>query len=269
MVSIVRWKLLAAMGLAFLSANIYAVDDATDLAKKAQNPIENMISVPIDNNFNFGYGSDDNTQYILNLKPVIPFELNSDWTLVTRTIIPFAHQPNMYPGRGYINGLGDITPTLFLTQANPGKILWGVGPAVVLPTATDPQLGQGKYSLGPSFVMLAMPDQWVLGILAYNVWSVGGQSSRPDVNQMTLQYFINYNMPHGWYVTMQPIITADWTINKSSDRWVIPFGGGVGHVFSLGHQPINMSLQVYDNVKTQIIGPSWSAQLNIQLLFPK
>jgi hypothetical protein len=68
--------------------------------------------------------------------------------MITRTIIPVVHQPNVYPGRNYVNGTGDITPTLFLTPAHPGKILWGIGSAIVLPTATSRQLGQGKYSLG-------------------------------------------------------------------------------------------------------------------------
>lgn len=260
-------KIIAVITLCSMTA-AYA-DDATDLAKKAQNPVENMISVPMDNNFNFDYGLRGNTQYLLNLKPVIPFSLNPEWNLVTRTIIPLAHQPNEYVGRNYINGIGDITPTLFLTPAHPGKILWGVGPVIVLPTASNKQLGQGKYSLGPSVVVLAMPGMWVLGVLAYNVWSVAGSADRSNVNQMTLQYFINYNMPHGWYFTTQPIITANWMINKSSNRWLIPLGGGVGRVLKIGKQPINFSLQAYDNIKAPIIGPKWTAEFNIQLLFPK
>lgn len=262
-------QLLCLTIILFTSASICFADNSTDLAKKAQNPVENMISFPMDNNFNFAYGAKDNTQYILNLKPVIPFELSENWNLITRTIVPIIHQPNEYLGRHYLSGIGDITPTVFLSPGHPGKILWGIGPVAVLPTATNQQLGQGKYSIGPSAVVLAMPEQWVIGALAYNVWSVGGRSNRANVNQMTFQYFINYNVPNGWYVTTQPIITADWTINKSSNRWTIPLGGGVGHVFKIGNQPVNMSAQVYNNIKTPIAGPQWSAQFNIQLLFPK
>lgn len=263
------WKstIVASIFICLLSTAF--ADSATDLAKKAQNPIENMISVPIDSNFNFEYGPNGNTQYLLYLKPVIPIELNKSWNLVTRTIIPISHQPNEYLGRSYVNGIGDITPTFFLTAAHPGKILWGVGPAFVLPTATSTQLGQGKYSLGPAVVVLSMPDDWVLGVLIYNVWSIGGESNRANVNQMNLQYFINYNLPHGWYVTSQPTMTANWMISKGSERWVIPLGGGFGHVFSIGKQPINVSLQAYNNIKTQSIGPEWTAEFNVQLLFPE
>ena len=165
--------------------------------------------------------------------------------------------------------MGDILPTIFLSPANPGSIIWGIGPAAIFPTATDRQLGQGKYSLGPSLVVLTMPGNWVAGFLAFNVWSVGGQSNRQNVNQFELQYFINYNFPHGWYLTTQPIILADWMAD-THNRWTIPFGLGGGRVFHIGKQAVNVSLQAYDNVKTpETLGPNWQVQFNITLLFPQ
>lgn len=248
---------------------VFAEDVATELAKKAQNPVENMISVPFNNSFNFGYGPNNNTQYELDLKPVIPFALNSSFNIITRTIIPILHQPDLNtPHNGYINGMGDINPTLFLSPAKPGRIIWGIGPSIILPTATDKQLGQGKYSLGPSIVILSMPGHWVLGFLTSNVWSVGGQSSRLNVNQLLFQYFINYNISEGWYITSQPIITANW-MAKSNECWTIPFGLGGGRVFHISRQAINISLQAYDNIKSpKTLGPDWQAQLNVTLLFP-
>ena len=254
-----------------MSSNTIAatVDDATDLAKKAQNPVEKMISVPFDNNFNFGFGPYDKMQYILNMKPVVPFSLNDSWNIITRTIIPVMHQPSLYSSTSYANGIGDINPSFFLSPRNPGRIIWGAGPTIVLPTASSRPLGQGKYSVGPSFVVLAMPKQWVIGFLTFNIWSVGGQSNRSYVNEFELQYFINYNFPHGWYLTTQPIITANWTA-APKDRWTIPFGLGGGHVFLIGKQPVNVSLQAYNNVKKPSnVGPDWQLQLNMTLLFPE
>lgn len=245
-----------------------ALDAATELAKKSQNPVENMVSVPFNNNFNFGYGDNGNTQYVLDAKPVIPFSVNEDWNIISRTIIPIIHQPNPIPGRNYLTGMGDLSPAFYLSPGHPGAIIWGAGPIAVLPTATKHDLGQGKYSIGPSFVVLTMPDRWVIGALLFNVWSVGGQSNRPNVNSFELQYFINYNLPEGWYVTTQPIITADWTAT-STNRWVVPIGFGVGHIFNIGKQAINASLQSYTNVVTASYGPNWQAQLNISLLFPE
>ena len=251
------------------SPNSYASESATELAKKAQNPVENMISVPFNGNINFGYGPRENTQFILDIKPVIPFTLNDSLNLITRTIIPVVHQPNLIPDRQFINGIGDINPSLFLSPAHPGAIIWGAGPSIILPTASNKQTGQGKYSLGPSFVVLSMPKSWVVGFLTSNAWSIAGDSNRANVNFFSLQYFINYNFPHGWYLTSQPIITADWTAN-SKNRWTVPAGFGVGHVFNVGHQPLNASIQAYNNLKTpEAIGPHWQLQLNISLLFPK
>lgn len=249
--------------------NAYALDDATELAKKSQNPVEKMVTIPFDSNFNFGYGPHQNTQYILNIKPVIPFALSDQWNLISRTIIPMQHQPNLFFNRDYMNGLGDINPSFFLSPANPGAILWGIGPTLVLPTATERQMGEGKYSLGPTFVLLTMPGRWVIGFLTYNVWSIGGQSNRPHVNSFEFQYFINYNMPQGWYLTTNSINTANWYA-ASNDRWTIPLGFGAGHVFTVYKQPVNVSLQAYNNLKSpQTTGANWQAQLNISLLFPE
>ncbi|MDR3491384.1 MAG: neuromedin U [Gammaproteobacteria bacterium] len=260
------------LGIVFLlcSTAVFALDANSELAKKAQNPVENMISIPFDNNWNYNFTPANRTQYVLNMKPVIPFELTPSWNLILRTIIPVLHQPELNPPfNGNRSGLGDINPSLFLSPGKPREIIWGLGPTMIFPTATNQQLGQGKYSLGPSLVILSMPKQWVLGILTYNVWSVGGQSNRHSVNQFTLQYFINYNFPHGWYITTQPVITANWTAT-SKNRWTVPFGIGVGRVFNIAKQAVNVSIQAYDNVKKpQIAGSNWQAELNFSFLFPK
>src|SRR5271165_279195 len=69
-----------------------------ELAKESQNPIANLISVPFQNNFNFGIGPKDTTQWDLNVQPVIPITLNKDWNLITRTIMPIINQPSPAPG---------------------------------------------------------------------------------------------------------------------------------------------------------------------------
>ena len=170
------------------------------LAKAAQNPVANLISFPLQNNTNFGIGPYERAQNVLNIQPVIPFHISEKWNLITRTILPVVWQPNDQPTQGWF-GFGDLNPSLFLSPAKPGKLIWGVGPAFVLPTATAEQLGQGKFSLGPSVVVLTTPGHWVIGALTNNVWSVAGPHERAVVNQMLLQCFINYNMKKGWYLS--------------------------------------------------------------------
>ena len=265
---------------------------AEELAKETQNPVANLISVPFQNNFNFGIGPNDTTQWVLNVQPVIPISLNKDWNLITRTIVPIINQPS--PGSVFPSafgpststmslqsvkpshavgipsafGLGDINPTVFLSPANPGKLIWGVGPTMTFPTATEPLLGNGKWSAGPSLVLLTMPGHWVIGALANNQWSFAGWG-RKSVDAFLVQAFINYNFPHGWYVTTQPIITANW-LAASDQRWTLPIGGGVGRLFKVGKQPINVQLQAFDNVVTPNRGgPDWQPRFQVQFLFPK
>jgi len=175
------------------------------LQKATQNPVANLISVPIQNNFNLGVGSYSRTQDVLNTQPVIPTKLNEQWNLISRIIQPIVWQPYSTAATGGEYGLGDMNPTFFLSPGKPGKIIWGVGPAFVIPTATNSILGQGKFSIGPSVVALSQPGHWTIGVLVNNVWSVAGSGSRPAVNQMLLQYFLNYNMKKGWFVSLSPI----------------------------------------------------------------
>jgi hypothetical protein len=255
-------------------------DDAAELAKATQNPVASLISVPFQNNSNFGIGPYNRTQDVLNIQPVIPITLSEKWMLISRTIQPIVWQPAPTANAGGQFGIGDMNPTFFLSPAKPGKLIWGVGPAMVFPTATSTVLGQGKLSFGPSVVMLAQPGHWTLGYLANNVWSVAGSSHRPSVNQFLLQYFINYNLKKGWYLTSAPILTANWH-NKANGEaangndttsggvWTIPFGGGAGRIMRLGYQPVNISVNFYGNAVHPPGASSWGMRLQIALLYPK
>ena len=178
--------------------------------------------------------------------------------LISRIIQPIVWQPYAAETTGGEYGIGDMSPTFFFSPAKPGKIIWGAGPAMVFPTATSTTLGQGKLSFGPSFVALVQPGHSSLGFLVNNVFSVAGSSHRPSVNQMTLQYFITYNLKKAWNINSSPIVTANWHDKADGDaadgddttpggRWTIPFGGGVGRVMRLGVQPVNISANFYGN----------------------
>jgi hypothetical protein len=249
-----------------------AATNTDELRKAAQNPVASLISVPLQDNFNFNIFPGERTQNVLNIQPVIPAHIFENWNLITRIITPVVYQP-LPSTEGQITpqgvyGLGDMNPTFFLSPAKPGKIIWGVGPALVLPTATSVYLGQGKWSMGPSVVVLTQPGHWTLGVLTNNVWSYAGHSDRQNVNQFLLQYFINYNLKKGYYITWQPIITANWEAS-SPYRWTVPYGGGIGRIMKLGFQPVNLTLQFYAN-PTRPPGTSpWGMRMQIAFLFPK
>jgi hypothetical protein len=241
--------------------------DQAALAKAAQNPVANMISVPFQNNTAFGWGAFDRTQNVLNIQPVVPITIGENVNLITRTIVPIISQPDIGSETGSTFGLGDVNATVFFSPAHPGKLIWGVGPAISLNTATGDVLGTGKWGIGPSVVLLTMPGNWVVGVLANNIWSVAGDENRADVNQMLVQYFVNYNLPNGWYLSSAPINTVNW--EAASDKATIPLGGGLGKLFRLGRLPVNGSVQAYYNVVKPDAGPDWSMRIQAQLLFPR
>jgi hypothetical protein len=245
-----------------------SAQDDTELAKKTQNPVADLISVPFQSNWNFGAGSREKTLYVMNIQPVIPVSLNENWNLITRIITPIINQPALFPGASGATGLGDINPSFFLSPAKPGEVIWGVGPTFTLPTATDRRLGSGKWSMGPTGVALSIQGPWVFGALINNQWSIGGWGEE-KFNQMLLQPFVNYNLPGGWYLSSVPVLTANWAAKKSRDVWTVPLGGGVGKLFKIGKLPINTQLQVFGNVAKPEFGPDWQLRFQVQFLFPK
>jgi len=244
-----------------------AEQSAEELAKAAQNPIANMISLPFQNNTNFNVGPENGTQNILNIQPVIPFHLGKDWNLITRTIMPVISQPAFGPGQDTQFGLGDIQFSAFFSPAKPGEFIWGMGPIVQLPTHTDDRLGSTEWGLGPTAVALRIDGPWVYGALVNNVWSLGSNDEK-KYNNFLLQPFLNYNFGKtGTYLTTGPILTANWR----TGNWVVPLGGGIGQIFKIfGKQPVNASIQAYYNVvNPDNIGPEWQTRFQLQFLFPK
>jgi len=260
-----------------------AATSSDELRKQSQNPIASLISVPIQENWNFGIEPSDRTQNVLNIQPVIPFRISKDWNLITRWITPIVYQPlpiaqtsgspNAQTG---VYGLGDMNPS-FLFSPKKSKVTWGIGPTFVFPTATNTRyLGQGKLSMGPSIVVLVQPSHWTIGFLANNYWSVAGQSNfnsagqvnKPPVNQFLLQWFVNYNLNKGWYLKSAPIVTANWR-GGAHGVWNVPFGGGVGRIMKLGFQPVNLSAEFYGNAVHPPGASSWTVRLSFVLLFPK
>ena len=258
------------------SAPPAASDSTLELAKKTQNPIADLISLPLQNNLNFGYGAKDapessSTQYVLNIQPVVPVKVTDELNLITRPIIPVIRQPDLIDG-GDTWGLADIQLQTYLSPSKWDKPIFGIGPVFQFPSATNGRkLGTEKWSAGPGAVALVMPGKWVIGALANNLWSFAGDSDRKNVNFMTVQPFVNYNFEKGWYVHTSPIITANWEAHGSDNTWTVPVGGGFGRIIRIGKLPVNLSAQAFDNVVKPDDDPTadWTLRLQVQFLFPK
>jgi hypothetical protein len=198
---------------------------------------------------------------------VIPLKLSSNWNLITRTIVPILRVPTVGPDTDSVSGLGNIQPQFYFSPARPapGRIIWGIGPQLWLPTSSDHRLGINKFGGGIDGVILTGRGHFLFGALINNQWT--GQNDRHErVNQFTLNPFVYYNLPKGWYVMSSPVMTADWTA-KPGEKWTVPVGGGVGRIFKIGVQPLNARVQFWKDVKTPTFGQNWTMQAQVQFLF--
>ena len=264
-------RLLILSACVALPSSAGAEQSAEELAKATQNPIANLISLPFQNNLNFGVGHKDNPQNVMNIQPVIPISLGDEWTLITRTILPITSQPSVRPGDSRTNGLGDTSFSAFFAPAAEGNLIWGAGPALVLPTATDKRLGAQRWAVGPTAVFVWTPGKWVVGSLFSQIWDwdLPGGDNHTNVDLFTWQYFVNYNIANGWYLSSAPINTANWD-NSKDDTWTIPLGGGGGRLWKFeGLPPINTQAQAFYNVEKPRGSAEWQLRLQVQLLFPK
>lgn len=156
--------------------------------------------MPIQNNWDFGIGPANAMKYTANIQPVIPFSINDNWNLITRTILPVIYLEALTKNplapasaRESHSGLGDITQSFFFSPKKPvGGWILGAGPVGYYPSATDSALGAGKWGAGPTIVALQQTHGFTYGVLANQIWSFAGQQDRQNINSTFLQPFISY-----------------------------------------------------------------------------
>jgi hypothetical protein len=244
---------------------------AGDLAKAAENPESSLFRVPMYNytDFNIGpYHRTGNT--VVEFQPFIPIRLSENWKIEATTVGIVAYQPDAYqPNRGTF-GFRDLNPVFHLSPTKAHAVDWGVGTTLILPTASDDVLGAKKFCIGPSVIALVQPGNWTIGAVVLNNWSVAGPSRGPSQNYMILQYFLDYNLRKGWFLTSQPVLRADWRAS-SGNTWLVPVGGGIGRVIRFGSQPMTVGVQAFGYAKRpdSLPSPTWQLKFQASLLFPR
>jgi hypothetical protein len=241
----------------------------SELAKQLANPLASLISVPFQLNYDRNIGPvDDGERFTLNIQPVVPFQLNDEWNLISRTILPLIRQSDVAPGLGDQSGTGDIVQSLFFSPIAPSENgwTWGVGPVFLLPTGSNDRLTADKWGLGPTAVALKQDGPWTYGALVNHIWSVAGEDARADVNATFLQPFLSYATPTGISYTLNTESTYNW----ETSEWTVPILLGIGKVSKLGDQTVqyNASLRYYVDSPTS--GPKDLAfRFVFVLIFPK
>lgn len=244
-----------------------AADDAAELAKKLSNPVAALISVPFQNNFEFGGGPNgDGFRYQLSFQPVVPISLNTNWNLISRTILPFISQHDMV-GTGGESGLGDTTQSLFFSPKEPtvSGWTWGAGPAFLLPTATDDLLGTEKFGLGPTAVLLRQERGWTYGALANHIWSVAGDGGREDVSATFLQPSVAYTTKTHTTFTLNTESSYDW----EHKQWTVPINLMTAQLLKIGTTPVQLQLGGKYYAEGPGGAPEWGIRFAVILLFPK
>lgn len=255
---------IAALAAITLMAGVAkAVDSDAELAKKTQNPIANLISLPLQNDWNYDNGSTgDKTSYTLNVQPVWPFSASEDYLLITRTIVPVKNIE--FPENE--TGIGDILQSFFLSPKEKlGGWIVGAGPVFNYPTASDDLLGSGKWGAGPTAVILRQEGGWTYGLLANHVWSFAGSSDRSEVNATFLEPFLSFTTKTYTSLGMNTESTYDW----KAHQWTVPVNLMVQQMVKIGAQPISLQLGYRYFAEKPDNGPDWGVRFQVTFLFPK
>jgi hypothetical protein len=264
------WTLFMAMvALALVTPARAQNDKAEELAKKLANPVANLISVPVQYNYDeYGGTNDGAAAQRLIIQPVIPFSISEDWNLITRTIVPLVDQQDFPVSALNESGLGDITESLFFSPKSPtaGGLIWGAGPVLLLPTATEDVLGTKKWGVGPTGVVLKQDGPWTFGLLANHIWSVAGDSDRDDISATYLQPFFSYTAKTRTTIGVYTESTYDW----ENEQWSVPLIAQVGQLLKIGPQIMQLAVAGKYWAESADNGPDgWGFRAQLTFLFPK
>jgi len=214
--------------------------EAAALAQKLTNPLADLYSLPFQFNYDTDIGAADGDRFLFNIQPVLPFDLGDDWLVVSRTILPVISQSDVPTGGSDESGIGDVLQSFFFSPRTDGGLIWGVGPVLLLPTASDDLLGLDKWAAGPTGVILKIDGPWTYGGLANHLWDFAGDSARPHVNSTFLQPFVAYTTPSAYTMTLNSESTYDWR----TEQWTVPFNALVSRVVLFGKLPVSIGAGV-------------------------
>ena len=257
--------------LTSLLASLHLSADETstaDLAKAAQNPVAALISLPMKLDWDTDIGVTDADRSTWVVQPVIPVSLNDKWNVISRTITPvWINLGATTPGGSSTTGMGDILQSFFFSPKAPtsGGWIWGAGPAINIPTSSEPGLGTNTWNLGPTFVVLKQEHGWTYGMLANQLWSLEKNDQGQSSSSMFVQPFLSFTTKKFTTFGINSESSYDW----KNDEWTVPINLTVTQMLKIGKQPLTILLGYRNYLDAPAGGPSWGLRLQVTLLFPK
>ena len=237
------------------------------LAQKLQNPLASLTIVPVMQSLGFNASQNGKTAYATSFQPVFPFTFKK-FNIINRAIFGFGYVPGITEGlqllpqgapeNGMVDGtwgVSDLNYSFFYSPKKVNKIAWGIGPSINAPSASDNRLGSGKWSTGPSIVMVFQQGKWTFDMVFRQTWSFGGDSQRRDVNQFVAQPLIAYSLGKGWVASTFPTINVNWDFDKGR-KLTLPLGGGFTKVTFINNRPVSFAVQYYHNVVKPDLAPT-------------
>ncbi len=261
------WKATSLSAAVLLWSFLAAAQDETELARETENPLAKLITFPVQHNWDFGISPDEAMKYTVKLQPIIPFQLETNWYLLTRTILPVTYAAPSAPGDHSQSGLEDTSLSLFLSPkwAGPAGLFWGAGPAFQLPTATDEDWGDGKWGLGPTFAVSKQQGGWTGYILARHIWSVTGEDDRQPVSETLIQPSLAYTFKTSTTIGVVSEASYDW----QAEQWKVPLNLTVSQLFRVAKVPFKLTLGGRLYAERPAGGPDWGLRFTMTFLFPK
>jgi hypothetical protein len=246
---------------------------ADELDSSSQTAEGRFFALPLELAADSGASNGDAT--IFRIAPLYGLGSLNKFKIIHIDLITIADAPGGVPGQPgnpspepgpRVFGLGDLVHASFFTPETSGNFTWGTGFILSVPIATDDRLGSGKWAAGPSFRFTYRTGPWNIGAFGGQMWSFAGDAERSDVSQLIMRASIRRKLPNDWYFVSAPIITANW--NALGEKWLVPFGGGFGKVFSINSDPWAFSLQGYYNVVKPVGAPNWSVRFSVIAAIP-
>ena len=251
--------------------------DLAELDRQLNNPLTSIWSLTFQNNTSINTGDAlDGNAYANNLffQPFLPFEVGSEkGAMVTlRPVFPLVTQPTFdvdaqdhsrIQASGHETGLGDIQ---LLTLAGPNRgqgLVWGAGATFKFPSASEDELGQGKYQAGPAAMLFHMGKPWVVGLLYQHWRSFAGDSDREATNETNLQYIARRSLANAMSIGLGPTITIDWEA-EPKNRLTFPVGLGVTKTTRWGGTPVKLRAELhYSVIRPEDYGTEWNLRLQL------